>query len=789
VRTIRVTSLGLLGILVVGAGVWRVVGPSEEEIRPRVLLVGLDGLDWRILRPLLDRGEMANLASLIERGASGPLKSIEPLISPPIWTSIATGVKPERHGITWFVCDTATPGERIPVTSTLREAKAFWNVLSEDGRTVGIVGWWASYPAERVRGFVVSDFVGYHGFGMSGRAVETDLGKTYPPKLIDEVRGLLPDPRQPSYEEVRRFLAIDRIEFDAARRGEGPYAGPIQLFNSYLATARSYTAIAERLCLERRPEVLAVYFEFPDATSHLFARFAPPRMPSVSDDGYARFSAAVVEAYRHQDELLGRLLGLSGPDDVVLVVSDHGFRWGERRPNEGDVVEIGKAHGWHEGEGVFVFAGPGIRKRFAVSRASVLDVTPTLLRFLDAPLARDLDGAPLLDVFEPEWLEMHPPSLVEKYDAPGRPSPEDAPAFEKTARGFAEEQKRRLEGLGYVSRGGAPPEMRASRIALLLKAGRWPEAERELLALVHQKPADAIVRVLLGEVYRASGRLSLARQEFEAAAGLAPASVPLLCALAEVLVEERDLQGAEGWLRVAIERDPSFVRARLALGHALNLQGRPQDARGAFESVLALRPDSALAHYNLGVIEERSGRTIEAIERYREAGRLDPTDPFSRMNLGVLLAKRGDRKEALNLLAEAVRLAPQNPEARFNLGVSYLEEGIAERAVEELEHTLRIDPDFPWAHFSLGSAQFAANQPARALESFAVAAGLDARSPDPPFAIALVEASIGRQDAARASLGRAVALGGSSIVDRARSEPLLAPLLAPDQPLASQPIK
>src|SRR5262245_41908631 len=94
----------------------------------RVLLVGLDGADWRVLQPRLDRGEMPNLGGLIQRGTSGPLRSIEPLISPPIWTSIATGVKPERHGITWFMSDTDRPGERVPITSSLRKVKAFWNI-------------------------------------------------------------------------------------------------------------------------------------------------------------------------------------------------------------------------------------------------------------------------------------------------------------------------------------------------------------------------------------------------------------------------------------------------------------------------------------------------------------------------------------------------------------------------------------------------------------------------------------------------------------------------------------
>ncbi len=64
----------------------------------KVLLVGWDGADWKIIHPLLDAGKMPNLTALIENGVMGNLSSLRPELSPMLWTSIATGKRPYKHG-------------------------------------------------------------------------------------------------------------------------------------------------------------------------------------------------------------------------------------------------------------------------------------------------------------------------------------------------------------------------------------------------------------------------------------------------------------------------------------------------------------------------------------------------------------------------------------------------------------------------------------------------------------------------------------------------------------------
>jgi hypothetical protein len=132
---------------------------ASLAVRP-LLLVGIDGATFDRILPLAEQGRVPNLAGLMERGSWGPLETLEPTVSPAIWTTVATGRLPEVHGIVGF---DGVPGFTMSTlpTSQMRRVRAFWNVLSEHGRSVGIVGWWATWPAEPVDGFIVSDRFAY----------------------------------------------------------------------------------------------------------------------------------------------------------------------------------------------------------------------------------------------------------------------------------------------------------------------------------------------------------------------------------------------------------------------------------------------------------------------------------------------------------------------------------------------------------------------------------------------------------------------------------------------------
>ncbi len=251
------------GVLLVSARIdsVRVAGAraGKKAFHPvagaRLLVVGLDGADWKIVDSLLAQGKMPNLARLIREGVRARLKTIAPALSPVVWTTIATGFLPPEHGILDFLVDDGS-GRKIPVTSRQRKVRAIWNLLSEAGIPVGVIGWWATWPAEAVNGYVVSDRVAYQLFGQTPVSETSPRGKTHPPELFTKIAPLVASPQSVTDQEVARFVRTDR-------GGGEPWSAQAESrldeFRTVLAAARSYEGIAMALGSGRFQPFEAIY--------------------------------------------------------------------------------------------------------------------------------------------------------------------------------------------------------------------------------------------------------------------------------------------------------------------------------------------------------------------------------------------------------------------------------------------------------------------------------------------------------------------------------------------------
>src|ERR1700687_4027754 len=146
-------------------------GCSSKPSSNRIVVLGFDGMDPQTVDLIMSEGAQPNFAKLRQEGAYGRLISSKPLLSPVVWTTIATGKTPEEHHIGHFVARNEQTGEQLPVTSQMRQVKAIWNIFSDAGRKVDVVGYWATWPAETVNGAIVSDHTCYHflfGEGVTG---------------------------------------------------------------------------------------------------------------------------------------------------------------------------------------------------------------------------------------------------------------------------------------------------------------------------------------------------------------------------------------------------------------------------------------------------------------------------------------------------------------------------------------------------------------------------------------------------------------------------------------------
>src|SRR5262245_30385632 len=205
---------------------------AAGEGRGRVVVFGIDGGDWQVIEPLIAAGRLPRFKRLVEGGTTGMLLSMQPSASPSLWTTIATGVRPERHGIHGFVVEggggpgdavhaeerTAAAGGRAevrPVTSGMRRAPAFWNILPRHGRKVGVVGWLVTWPAEETNGFIVSSYLPYIYNWSTGRPLKGTIvpgipRQTFPEALISALDADKVKPGDIPKEMVRRFYAPDR---------------------------------------------------------------------------------------------------------------------------------------------------------------------------------------------------------------------------------------------------------------------------------------------------------------------------------------------------------------------------------------------------------------------------------------------------------------------------------------------------------------------------------------------------------------------------------------------------
>lgn len=738
---LRRVELDSIDFLAVGEG-----SPAPEPSGARLLVVGLDGLDWEILDELIDQGRVPNLAGLIDDGVSAKLLTISPMLSPVIWTTVATGVEPSRHGILDFLVQDASGGESQPVTSVQRRAPTVWELLSRAGVDVGVTGWWASWPADPVRGYLVSDRIAYQLFGFRSDPGDAK-GKTWPPELYERIRPLIVAPDSIGWDEVTPYLGGPRQsekEFDAEEQEL------LQELRTLLASGRSYMGIGQQLRQTYEPQFEAVYLEGTDTIGHLFMSYRPPRLPGTDERRFESFSGAVDRYYETADRFLGELLAERGPEWTVLVVSDHGFASDATRPQTTDSrVGHGAAADWHRRFGVLVLSGAHVRKGVRLEEASVYDIAPTVLALFGQPIPRSWPGRTLGAALEEEFLDAYP--VRYRLDDPARA---DLMA-EDLVDPAAADLLAKLQSLGYVSAGGSNAESVTARnnagVALLAE-GRYEEAESEFLAGLETSPGSPMLTLNLGLALRLQGRDDEAIERFRQAIEF-PATLRMGGhLLAQLLIRRGELDEAESLLRRVLEREPAAADLRNTLGQLLERRGRVADATREYTRAVELDPNAAMPRNNLGNLARRRG-DLQAAERwYLEAIDADPYFMGAYNNLALVYQDRGEMDKARDLYARAVTKAPNNAELLNNLGSWYYAQGEFDEARKYWSQSTTADPTYPSPLNNLAGLEINAQRYVEAERLLRRALELDADYGDARINLSLVLSAQGDLDGARAEL-------------------------------------
>jgi len=135
----------------------------------------------------------------------GNLATLQPILSPMLWNSVATGKFADKHGIHGFIEPDPVNGGARPYTSTARRCKALWDILSQSGLRSNIVGWWASHPAEPINGVVVTNAFGGTKFDPE-RGWTVLKGTIHPAEKAKEFAGFKIFPNELTEAHILPFI-------------------------------------------------------------------------------------------------------------------------------------------------------------------------------------------------------------------------------------------------------------------------------------------------------------------------------------------------------------------------------------------------------------------------------------------------------------------------------------------------------------------------------------------------------------------------------------------------------
>jgi predicted AlkP superfamily phosphohydrolase/phosphomutase len=371
------------------------------KARPKVVVVGVNGMEWDIIRPLLVQGKLPNLASVIHAGTYGKLQTVSAPNCPRVYTTISTSTKPEEDGITGFIVG------GITANTNMLKKEPIWSVLSKNGVSVGMANVPASFPVMPVNGYMIS--------GMLTRGKDCEDGVLCAPKL-SEVEGgdaVYPASLKPELLSKVGDFHIDCVRMPSAEELNGHEAEVIDAWLKKVQVIREEQTKLFDYMMTNHPSDFTWFVQScEDRTGHWLYPIAPynagynPKInavrPNAFPDQYIAFDAVLGTILKHVDD-----------NTYLFIVSDHGIKplreFEETNPHahmdHTKTTPVVASHDFADGDdvpGSFIAKGPGIKHdlRLMGLEASVYDLAPTILHIYGIEQTAQMRGHVLTEIFE-----------------------------------------------------------------------------------------------------------------------------------------------------------------------------------------------------------------------------------------------------------------------------------------------------------------------------------------------------------------------------------------------------
>ena len=634
----------------------------------KLLLIGWDAADWKIINPLLDNGMMPALESLINNGVMGNISTLDPPLSPMLWTSISTGKYADQHGILGFT-EPAPEGKGIrPVMITSRKVKAIWNILTQCGLKTNVVGWWPSHPAEPINGISISNFY---------QRVIADYGKEWPlapgtihPKNKECIfKDLRIHPSELTEAHILPFIP-DAAKIDQEKDKR------LGTLVKIIADCSTIHAAGTWILENEEWDLTAIYYDSIDHFCHGFMNFHPPKMDHVPDELFNLYKGVVQGGYIYHDMMLSRLLELSGDDTTVILLSDHGFHSDHLRPIEIPNEPAGPA--WeHRSYGIFCMKGPGIKHDERIYGTTLLDVVPTILTLFNLPIGKDMPGKPLVQAFEkfPElqfidsWEEIEGESGMHPKDIQRDPIAEQAAMQQLIELGYIQKPNENVE----KNIENTVNESRFYLARVYMNKNNYTEALPILKDLYTKHPEQVRYAFNYSKCLES---LNMLDESFEVVKNIVDnekEEYPQLFLLQGTLeYAKKNYEKALDYLRKAEKTNSKLPQLYQQIGSVYLNMKRFKDAESAFYKALENDPENAQAHFGMSSVMFRLKEYEKSAEYALNAVGLLYHFPRAHVNLGMALAKLGMHERAVEAFEVSLKMAPGLIAAHKYLSYIYL---------------------------------------------------------------------------------------------------------------------
>ncbi len=398
----------------------------SKSIASKILIVGWGTADWKVIDPMIKKGLLPNVEQLLEVGARAKLGTLDPPISTVNWTSINTGKAPGKHGILTFT----QPGKdaNTPVTSQNRHASFLWEILSRQEQKAHQVGAPASYPVTPINGVSVAD--------LFFENIET----ANPENLV------FPADKFDAFSEIKKQAAQEaQAEFDSwgislVQDSKVRFEELSTIVKDFLTQSFTTQKIALDILENEEWNCLNVYFtRFTDIV-HTFTSFSFPKNKDLPRQLHQAFKEVLYKCYQLLDKMLGQLLEKIGDTPIVMLVSQGGLM-----PYKSyiDKLTFNDSTYEYNTHGLLIMRGKQTFQREEIYGVMGMDITITALALLGNPLAKDMDGKPLLAA---KFFER-----INKFTETYEPEGSNGKAKHGVAPIIQPNYEKRLQQLGYVT--------------------------------------------------------------------------------------------------------------------------------------------------------------------------------------------------------------------------------------------------------------------------------------------------------------------------------------------------